>query len=243
VPGFVSDNQSKVVCNSISITIREDEKKSFINKNDVLTLLERKNFKYIGIQIDMLNTMSLENYLYQFPAVKKADVYTTVNGILNVVITQRKPVLRIINNSGRSYYIDEDGIIMPGSDRFTAYVLIANGIINDNPLVEKNKSVWNKDSLGNQVPSQILDLYKLSVYINGDDLWRSQIEQIYVNENNEIVLVPRVGSHLILFGKADQIEMKFRKLKSIYKIFNTIGWNRYQTINLKFKNQIICTKK
>lgn len=242
VLGFVSDNQGKVVCNAINIYIQGDDKKSFINNNDVLMLMDKKHFKYIGVPIDSLNTMMLENFMYQYPAVKKADAYTNIDGILNIVIKQRKPVVRIINNNGRSFYIDENGFIMPGSERFTAYVLVANGFINDNLLVERTKSVFNKDSLGNLIPSQLLDLYNLSDFINDDDLWNAQIEQIYVNDINELVLVPRVGSHLILFGNADQIEMKFRKLKSIYKIFNTIGWNRYRTINLKFRNQIICTK-
>jgi len=65
-----------------------------------------------------------------------------------------------------------------------------------------------------------------------------------VNEANEFELIPRVGAHLILFGSIDNYERKFRNLKIFYEQgLNNIGWNKYEKINLKFDNQIVCTKK
>jgi len=46
---------------------------------------------------------------------------------------------------------------------------------------------------------------------------------------------------LILFGPMDEIEEKFKKLKLFYKeVLPKKGWNTYSSINLKYKNQIVC---
>ena len=90
----------------------------------------------------------------------------------------------------------------------------------------------------------IKDIYNLASYINKDDFWKAQFQQIYVNENFEFELIPIVGDFNIIFGDISNIEKKFEKLKLMYKTgFNNEGWNKYKTINLKYKNQIVCTKK
>ena len=56
-------------------------------------------------------------------------------------------------------------------------------------------------------------------------------------------LVPKVGNHKIVFGGIDNLESKFEKLMIFYKKgLSKTGWNEYSEINLKFKNQVVCTK-
>jgi cell division protein FtsQ len=89
----------------------------------------------------------------------------------------------------------------------------------------------------------IYDVYKLASFITGDSFWKSQIEQIYVNRNYDFELIPRVGSHVIELGKVEDLEEKFENLKILYlRGFNRIGWNKYEKISLKYKNQVVCTK-
>jgi cell division protein FtsQ len=65
-----------------------------------------------------------------------------------------------------------------------------------------------------------------------------------VNGKGEFELIPRVGAHIIEFGKAEDIEEKFEKLWILYNegFYNT-GWNQYDKISLKYKNQAVCTKR
>jgi cell division protein FtsQ len=70
------------------------------------------------------------------------------------------------------------------------------------------------------------------------------VEQIYLNEKGEYELIPRVGAHVVKFGSFENYREKFRNLKAFYKKgLNNVGWNQYLYINLKYDNQIICTKK
>ena len=81
-------------------------------------------------------------------------------------------------------------------------------------------------------------------FINDHPFWKSQIEQVYVNNKGEYELIPRVGGHLIKLGSHSGYQKKLRNLKAFYlKGLNNVGWNQYLEINLKYDNQIICTKR
>ena len=65
-----------------------------------------------------------------------------------------------------------------------------------------------------------------------------------MNGNGEFELIPRVGAQVIEFGKAVDMEEKFEKLWILYNEgFHNTGWNQYERINLKYKNQAVCTKR
>jgi cell division protein FtsQ len=60
----------------------------------------------------------------------------------------------------------------------------------------------------------------------------------------EIELVPRVGQHIIYLGQIDGYEEKLERLLIFYeKGLSQTGWNQYTGISLKYKDQVVCTKK
>jgi len=84
----------------------------------------------------------------------------------------------------------------------------------------------------------------LAQFIYNDELWRAQIAQVYVDNPNNIELIPRVGPHTIILGSADNFEHKLAKLRIFYQTaLPEEGWNKYKQINLKYSNQIVCTKR
>ena len=95
-----------------------------------------------------------------------------------------------------------------------------------------------------QEDQRLKDLYQLASYITNDSFLKAQIVQIYVKENGDLELVPRVGNQEILFGKATNIKERFDKLMIFYKQgLSKTGWNGYKRINLMYNNQVVCTKK
>ena len=71
--------------------------------------------------------------------------------------------------------------------------------------------------------------------------------QLHYDEQDGFVLIPRVGGHQIVFGMANSDEAvakKFGKLTTFYEeVIPYEGWNTYQSINLRYKNQIVAKKK
>ena len=112
-------------------------------------------------------------------------------------------------------------------------------LINSNKIetVKANEGYINDSIASNELMS-------IAGFINDDEFWNSQIEQIYFDNNRQITLIPRVGSHIIEFGKAENIEEKLEKLHTFYlNGMNKVGWNKYSKLNIEFSNKVICTQK
>ena len=244
VLGFVSGKMNERVCERISVNIIDSLTNRFVTQEDILDILLESESKILGYPLSTINTRNLEKLIVDEPFIKSAGLYKTVNGALNVDIQQRRPILRVINRQGKSYYLDQEGFILPVSEKFTSRVLVANGYISEPFIEESTRSIFDTEVPGNRRNSVIYDLYKLASFISGSDLWSAQIAQIYVNGKYEYEMIPRVGAHVIYLGDARDYEAKFRKLEALYLYgLNNKGWNNYEIINLKYENQIVCTKR
>lgn len=241
---LIGAKKHDIKCQNIKVNILDETNNFFIEEGDVLTMLKDKGEKIIGTDINSINVNKLEEFLLLHPSVKNANVHRTLQGNIEIEIIQRNPILRIINKNRESFYVDESGKIMPLSDKYTAHVLVATGNIDLNytKLIAAQKANINDKSI-DKTNTLLSDLNKLAVYIYHDEFWRAQIEQIYVSTSG-FELVTRVGTHVIEFGSIENYHKKFRNLKALYKQgLPKSGWNKYKTINLRYDNQVICTKK
>ena len=190
-----------------------------------------------------INTDMCEKLIESNPYVAQAEVFSTIDGILSIKISPRNPLLRVINNRGEHFYIDETGFAMPVSLHYSAQVIVANGKININNQSAQAHMINTELQIADST-AMIDQLYSLAVELKESDFWNSQIEQIYVNEKNEIELIPRVGDHSILIGDISFLDKKLEKLFVFYKKgLNKTGWNKYKQINLKYKDQVVCKLK
>lgn len=241
IAGFVSNRYESQLCNRINIAIEDSLKSGFLSQEDVLKILEKQDIHYLGVPISEIELANLEEAILTNQIVKDCKAYTGINGILNIDISQREPFVRVLDSRGNGYYIDVEGNILSLSSRFSPHVLIVNGHIKT-PF--KIGQALNINNLGESRSEQIIkNIYALTLYIVKNDLWNSQFVQVYVTKAGEFELVPRVGPHLILLGELDDYKEKLNKLEIFYKEgLNTVGWNQYLKINIKYKNQVVCTK-
>lgn len=84
-------------------------------------------------------------------------------------------------------------------------------------------------------------------FVEDDDFWRSEVVQIAAHTAPsgalEVDLVPRSGRHTIRFGRLEREEEKFGKLLGFYRSgLSRIGWSEYRTIDLRYRNQVVCKK-
>ena len=244
--GFVEKKQEDLLCKEPRITVIRDSDINFVEREDVLKLLRDRGDSIAGQPMSTVDVAELENVLSSHVAIASAEVYMSVDGEVSIEVTQRKPVIRVYNYDGESYYIDEEGTFMPLSDKYAARVPVASGFISEPYSRRYMFSVADieRDSLA-RTNSILDDLYRIAMFINADEFWKAQIEQVSVSSEGEIVLIPLVGDHRIILGDASDLVGKFRKLRIFYEEgLNTTGWwNNYSVINLKFKDQVVCTKK
>ncbi len=240
---FTARESDKIKCGKIDIEVDNSSGNFFVTNNDVMEMIHSKGDSVIGRAINSLPIAAYERQIGTDPSIKRVEVFTKHNGVFAVKIFQRVPILRVMTSYGESFYIDSDGRVMPTCENYTARVPVASGFITENQhRMQRYDLAEMSDSLKDR---SILDeLFQLATFIRNDEFWKAQIQQIHVQANGELTLVPTVGDHHILLGRIDKMEQKFNKLLLFYqKGLNTTGWDQYSHINLKYKDQVICTKK
>ncbi|MFI3318459.1 MAG: hypothetical protein SNH88_04660 [Rikenellaceae bacterium] len=92
------------------------------------------------------------------------------------------------------------------------------------------------------------DLHKLITFVkmvDRDPFWRSEVTQIVISEGESgslrVAIIPRSGSFKVTLGGVEHIDNKLDKLYKFYhSALGRVGWERYKSINIEFKNQVVC---
>ena len=211
-------------CTDIELVIKDTAYAGFVTTKEIAAILTKKKLNPVGKNIDEIRTAELEEALATQPLIDRVECYKTPSHKICVEVTQRIPILHVINSRGENYYLDNKGTVMPSDAKCTALVPLATGSIDKTFAVS--------------------GLYPFGMYLQNDPFWEAQIEQIHVLPDRSIELVPRVGDHIIYLGKAEDYERKLSRVKKFYrKALNKVGWNKYGRINVEFSNQIICTRR
>jgi cell division protein FtsQ len=243
---FANGKQKNVVTENMLVSVNNTEVNTFIDEEDVKEFFKERKDSILHVALKNIDINSLEKALNSHPAIENADISVDVNGDMGINVTQRTPLVRVINLDGESYYIDNKSKLMPLSDKYTARVIVATGFIIE-PYASRclfSVNSISKNELFSKV-SVLDDIYNISTFIAKDSVLASLIHQINVTPDKEIELYPSIGNHKIIFGEAKDFQEKFDKLKLFYTdgLNKTDDWNKYSTINIKYKNQVVCTKK
>lgn len=220
---LLRDMRQDYVCHDLQVVVKDSLEKHFVSEGDLISILKRADLNPIKRPMSDVNTEKIEQELLKNEMIANVEAYKTPSGIVKMEVMQKIPIIRIMSVTG-SYYVDNMGTTMPISRRYAAHVPIASG------FVEKEFAVT--------------DLYKFALFLQENEFWNDLIEQIYVFQDQEVELIPKVGNHRIMLGTIDDFRDKLDKLKLFYEqAIPKVGWEKYSVINLKYKNQIVCTKK
>ncbi len=225
---------------SLKVEVLNPGPDAMITGKEIYDMIGRRMDSIKGQKIGTVDIYQIEKMIMASPFVSSAEVHNTLTGNLIVTAKVRHPMIRVINSADQQYYIDTSGVVMPVSDKHPARLPIASGYIYDSFMFDLTGEV-PVSSLSKM--SVLPDIYRMAEHISKDPFLWSLIDQIYVNEFFEFELIPKIGGQVILFGKGDHISDKFDKLKAFYsEVMIQAGWNKYKTINIKFENQIVCSK-
>ena len=229
--GFVEKKHSDTVCLAINISIDSEPGQYFIDDLDVINIITNDGDDIIvGEYLSQINLKELERRLTSQAFIHNAEVHTDLRGNLNVNVYQTRPIARITHSGYNDKYINEMGAIIPTSKKYTARVMLISGYV--------SKNIAEQNLYENEYGTKLMQLIQ---YINKNDFWRSMIAQIDIDAKGNIFLYPQVGKQFIEFGQPEEIESKFKKAFLLYdKILPSKGWNEYERVSVKFKNQIVC---
>ena len=193
----------------------------FLKSETVNKLLIENKRDASSIRKDEVDLNKIEKTLNAQDMIEKSDVFVSIDGVLKAIVKQKTPIARVYDG-GRSFYVDYEGDKMPLSDNFTARVPIVSGTIN-----EKN----NKD------------LAALFRTIYDDAFLKKNIIAIQIMPNGSLKLFNRNYNYFIDFGRTMNVDEKFRNYKAFFqKAVLDSSLYKYNKIDLRFTEQVVCTK-
>lgn len=238
--GFVGSMRSAASCEELVVKIYSESAHSLVTEAEVRNQISENIGVIIGEPLNKIHTKAIESELRTIPFVNKVRVYETINKKLIVELEERKPMVRLIDHKGRTGILDEKGFLMPLSDNSVLRLPVITGAFSlGDEGVGSNMHVG--DSLAH-VSLPVIYTYAFAIAQN--PFWKAQIQQTDLSLDGDFIAFPQVGNHTINFGDADKIDEKLNRLFIFYKKgLEEAGWNKYSSINLKYKDQIVCTKK
>lgn len=181
-----------------------------------------------GLPLSEVPLSAIETRLGGHPFIKSVETFIGQKGILKVTINQHEPIARIARPAAADGYITTEGLIIPTSPSYTSRVLILEGA-----YAEQLMDQGSVDAMPELMP--------LIEFVTKDEFWSAQVSELEINKRDDIRLHQQVGKQVIEFGDALDIDSKFKRIEVLYKeILPRKGWNAYERISVKFKNQIVC---
>jgi cell division protein FtsQ len=202
----------------------------FIDKKDIIDLITFKGREPLKERkLEHFNVHEVEELIKTDRFVDGVEVFKTLKGEVKIKVTQRRPMVRMIRKDS-SFYISDQGVILPLSNRFSARVPL---------LLEKGKSFYfTQDTVISPRDEELKEFLSI---VDHDEFLNKLISQIIIDEEGRLEIIPQLSRQKIYWGKPTDTESKVERLKIVYKkILPSKGWNKYKTVNLSYKDQIIC---
>ena len=206
---------------SKSVVIFVGDNAHFVNQETVNKLLIENNKDAKSIGKDKLDLNRLEKKLNAQEMIEKSDVFVSIDGVLKAVVKQKTPIARVFDGDN-SFYIDYKGNTMPLSANFTARVPLISGEIN-----KKNSE-------------KLAELFRI---IYDDAFLKKNIIGVQIMPNGSLKMLNRNYNYQIDFGGTVRMKAKFNNYKAFFqKAVLDSSLNKYKTIDLRFAQQVVCTK-
>ena len=212
---FNQPDEKGMLCTKVNINIEDEMTNGFLNAKEIKKRLEIKKLYPLEKPLSNVNARKIEETLKTSPFVKTAECYKTQDGLVDIYLTQRMPIVRIKSINNEDYYIDDHYQVMPNTN-YTSDIIIATG------------NIWrNQIEQINVLPDRGIELVP-----------RVGNHIIYIGNLPESNIISKREQDV-----EDFINRKMDRLEKFYKYgLSQAGWNKYSYINIEFDNQIICTK-
>lgn len=217
---FTASASQERMCNGVLITVHDTADIHFVTPQELAAELgdlpqTARSTRLADIDID-----SIERMLNHFDKIERVNVNLLSSGKILIDVWPMRPVARIFDLAGHSYYINRAGKRIEAQPGYFLDVPVIHGDFS---------SSFPATSL---IP--VID------YIENDPDWHDAISMIEARSPNDIILVPVIRGHVINLGDTTDFADKFKRLKLMYsKVMSTKGWNFYKEISVKWKGQVV----
>lgn len=238
---YCSGRERELKCKGVEIVIRDSAQLRFVTPEVVRHWLADSAVCVTGMPLREVDVYAVERLVGKQDYVAQADAWTAIDGLLHIALRQRRPLMRVVAESGHNFYVDSTLVLLPPQPDCIAEVPAVSGRL---PLgfpvgyfgrLDEKKFSRERELLHN--------LLNFVHQVDTDRFLAALTAQIYF-DGKEVRLLPRVGGQTIRFGEiADSAAVagRLRKLSRFYRKSFGQGWWRSATeIDLRFRGQVVC---
>lgn len=221
---FMHEENAKRVCPGIDLRILGNTLPDSVLEQGVNSQLAKYGHKLKGEKLENIDLQKLEKYLGKFSNFESVECSFDPDSRLRITVTPIKAEVRVFTDNGRSFYINRFGKRIDADAEFYIDVPV---------LIAPTK-----------FESCIPGALAVIRYTGGDKDLTHLIAAYKIDGPNDLILIPRLEGHVINFGDSTRLDEKKAAILAAYKkVLPAKGWNTYDTISVKFKNQIVATRR
>lgn len=219
-------------CESITVAPHTQNESLVLGQAEVERMLSADSIAILGMPMKDIDVAAITRLLSANPYVEKVNFIHFSGSRLVVDYTLKHIILHAFSQDGDQYFVDDSGCLLPYTAKMQDDLPVANGHI-----LQHYKQ-------GDTARGRLAEMVNIVNAIQKDEFCQAQFQQLYLNEYNQIELVPAVGSHVVLFGDDQNIEEKLENLKLVYQEGLTRkGFDTYAQLDVRYKNRIIAKRK
>ncbi|MBQ7550873.1 MAG: hypothetical protein IJT04_05035 [Bacteroidales bacterium] len=226
----------KQTCEAFVVKIENMGENKVFSAVDVENLLRAAGQYPVGKVQKSIKREALSNVLSANVWFDRITSLSRKGNELLLVVSMKKPLVRVFPQHGASFLLDTQGGLLPDSSGVLDRLPVLNGSIKTN--YKKNATI---DSIKEK---SLLNAYEIISKVSEDECLAAQFPQFVARPNGELDMYSVVGNQMVHVGWADNIDEKLQNLHIIYAdALAYMNMNDYSQLDIRYKNRIFATKK
>lgn len=231
-----SEEQNKLRCSNVVVNIKSASPYRFVSDSSVKMWIA--DIPTTQTPLTSVDLHAIEQRLAMESYVDSVEVSADMDGVVYINITQTNPILRIKSESGHDFYIDSSLKILQIEPHCQTNLPIITGNMEFGFPTDYFGALDVENHQRER--EELKNIVNFVEYVHNDDFLSKLIVQIYLKNQNEIEIIPRIGNQIIVFGGYEDYPRKLDKIKRFYlNSFSHKWWKEANTINVKFNDQVI----
>lgn len=226
----------------LEVTVNYGQNDTLITAQTIERLLIEENPALLSKIVKDVDTKSIQAQVQALPYIERCQAYVSILGNIVVKPLQRTPMMHVYYNN-KEFYVDRLGQYVPLSKEGRAHVMVVNGKFKQLDTIIKpttNFAEMAADTLDERY--DISHIWQVAHYMDENE-YLCMFDQIYLTQDGDMMLTPKLGSHVVNLGNCEELETKFDHLMALYQqALPRVGWDRYRLVNLKYKDQVVCER-
>ena len=214
-------------CEAVTVEVKTEAggEPLFLTGDRITDELARRGIQLRGKRLDSIDLIKIERTLLSMPIYKRAEAFIAPSSSsVQIRLTEKHPLYIVQEASGKSYYVTQGKGTITVNPTFAAYLPIVSGAVD------------LKMATG--------PVYDLMVALREDPYFTDYFGQVYVDETDGIVLIPRIGTTRVIMGRESNWSEKLRKWRIFAEsVLPKRGMNAFSYVNLDYGKQIIARSR